>query len=139
MGNIELKPWRITMTQAKTNLRDLSNRSLRNRISSAEDRLWLMREEEARREKINAYGTDTPRGLIEYECSVTFEFALTVRAKNEIDAKRIVDEDGWLEWYSTSPANNVTVDDFSTSGEIYTDESTAESTLRGIPAGAVIH
>jgi hypothetical protein len=132
------------MAQAKTNLRDLSNRSLRNRISSAENRLWLMREEEARREKINAYGTDTPGGLIEYECSVTFEFALTVRAKNEIDAKRIVDDDDWLEWYSTNPANNVTVDDCTTSGEMYIennsyDKSNAAPSLRGAPTDAVIH
>jgi len=132
------------MTQTKTNLRDLSNRSLNNRIWSAEKRLRLMLEEEARREKIRAYGTETPDGLIEYECCITYEFALTVKAKNEDDARRVVDEDGWLEWYCTNPAKNVTVDDHGISGEIYIeinsdDASTAEPTLQGAPAGAVIH
>jgi len=132
------------MTQAKTNLRDLSNRSLRNRISSAKNRLWLMREEEARREKIITYGTDKPDGLIEYDCCVTYDFPLTVKAKNEADAQRVVDEDGWLEWYFTNPAKNVTVDDYPIIGEIYTevksdDELTAEPTLLDAPVDAIIH
>jgi hypothetical protein len=113
------------MTQAKTKLTDLSTRNLRNRIVSAENRLWALRKEEARRDKIKTYGTDTP-DLIEHEITVTMEFMLSVKAKDAGDAKRIVDEDAWFDWYLTNPANNVSVEDYYTSAEITAVEVTSD-------------
>jgi hypothetical protein len=136
------------MTQSKTKLTDLTIAALRKRISSTERRLWLMREEEARREKIITYGSDTPEGLREYEIAVTFEFALTVRAKDAADAQRIVDEDEWL-GYSTDPGEQIQViesDSSATITRFAPDESTyimREGDDRvwdiPIPDDAVIH
>jgi hypothetical protein len=80
------------MTQAKTNLSDLPIRSLRNRIASAKARLSLMEKEMDRRERVKVYGTDTPTGLKTYYVRMIQDSSLTVQARDEADAERVVEE-----------------------------------------------
>ena len=80
------------MTQAKTNLRDLPISSLRNRIASAHERLSLMEKEVERRERVKSYGTDTPAGLRTYDVRMIEDWSLSVEARDEADAERVVQE-----------------------------------------------
>jgi hypothetical protein len=109
------------MTKPKTILTELSRHALQQRLVSANRRLRLLEEEQARREKIKTYGTVTPDGLADYEYQVEAEFSLIVKAQNEADAARIVDESGWLYWYFTSPGDEVIVVDWAINAEIDRD------------------
>jgi len=109
------------MTKPKTILTELSHRALQQRIGSANRRLRLLEEEQARRQKIKIYGTDTPDGLTDYEYQVVAEFSLTVKAQNEADAGRIVEEGDWLCWYFVNPGDNIIVTDCEINAEIDPD------------------
>jgi hypothetical protein len=99
------------MTKPKTNLADLTTKQLEGQIGSAERRLHALRAEMGRREKIAAYGTETP-DLREYSVEACANFSLSIQARDEADARRVLDETTWLEWYGTTPNGAITVDDF---------------------------
>jgi hypothetical protein len=101
------------MKKPKTKLSDLTKRTLNNRITSAERRIYDMKEELARRERIARYGTETPE-LREFNVAVDATFWTTVKAKDEADAIAVLDggEVDFLEWYSTMPGEPIQVDDY---------------------------
>jgi hypothetical protein len=124
------------MTKSKINLTDLTTKSLKKRILSADKRIYALREELARREKIAVYGTDTPE-LNTYFVAVEASFSLTVQAVDKADARRVVDEAEWLEWYNTTPGDAVSVYDWMVEpGEPDTDEE--PDTDRDVPAVTVV-
>ena len=100
------------MFKPKTKLSDLTKRSLNNRLASAERRIYDMKEELVRREKIARYGTETPE-LPEFNIAVEATFWLTVQGKDAADATTVLDETEWLAWYNTSPGQGIRVDDYS--------------------------
>lgn len=99
------------MTKPKTKLSDLTKRSLNNRITSAEWRVYDLKEELDRREKIARYGTETPE-LREFNIAAMAEFSTRVQAKDEADAIRVFENSGWLDWDDTQPGGAVVVEGY---------------------------
>jgi hypothetical protein len=98
------------MNKHKTNLHDFTDRQLVDRLHSAERRVYDMKGEVTRRERLGLYGSDTP-DLQAFNVAVTANFWTTVRAKDKADAIRVLEEIGWLEWDGSTPGNAVAVDD----------------------------
>lgn len=96
------------MSKPKTNLRDLTNKQLFGRLQSAEQRVYALKDELNRRERIVFYGSEAPE-LREFNVAVTADFWTTIQAKDETDAIRVLEEIGWLEWYDTHPGGAVVV------------------------------
>src|SRR6266571_790829 len=97
------------MTKPETNLRDLTNKQLVDRLHSFEQRIYEMKGEVNRRERIGVYGSEAPE-LREFNVAVAATFWTTVQARDEADAIRVVKEIGWLEWDGSTPGDAVVVE-----------------------------
>lgn len=100
------------MTKPKTNLNDLTTRTLRNRLTTMNINRRSIEEVLAKREQQGIYRPDAAN-LKEYNVDVDVSFVLTVKAIDEDEADSLANNTDWIMWYANSPGDVVAVDDCS--------------------------
>ena len=121
------------MTEPK-DLTTLTERQLVNRINAANKRIYKIKEEMARRMRLARYGTETPE-LRPYSVMLSITFYADVDAIDEKDAQALVgvepDDDlehlGPVEWWWSTPGNQVLIDGFECSADIEEVERAEEA------------